>query len=500
MISGDVRVRAANGRVAGELVLARAAAELALPRVRFGRILAVGGHGEVAIESKPSLALHDVAIGRLTAGGPIEVEARIDDNGTARPVSVAFTPGSGTLTAHGDRIPLAGVAALVPRALDLSTAHASGALAIRRDGSDWRVDLAGGFTDVHVQHAAIAAKPITVSATLHGVATLSHDAIALRDAVVDVGAAHYDASGWLHRGSPASAELDVGLQQGACDGLLASLPGELLGPLDGMAMTGTFGGRGRLAIDLQAPVGEGVTLDLDLDNHCDVTAEPPNADVTQLASVSDQAFADGSHAKVGKDQPGWVRVHDLPSYVIGAFTSAEDARFFDHRGFDVKQIAKSLEIDLRDGQISRGGSTISQQLIKNSFLSQRRSLDRKIQEAILTWRLETRMSKHAIIERYLNIIELGPHVYGLGAAAHHWFDKPASELTVKQAAFLGGLTAEPTAMSRHVRRAGALDPESAARVDLVLHMMRANGVIDGDDLDRASAAAINFAPSALKRD
>ena len=481
-------------------MLSRAAAELSLPRVRFGRILAVGGRGSVAIDNARAIALHDVAIGRLAAGGAIEVEARLDDNGTARPVSVAFTPGSSMLTAHGDHIPMAGIAPLVPRALDLSTAHASGTLTVRRDEGDWRVDLAGGFTDIRVQHAALAAQPIAVSASLHGVATLSHDAIALRDAVIDVGAAHYNASGWLHRGSPTSAQLDVTLQQGACDALLASVPVELRGPLDGMAMTGTFGGRGRLAIDLQAAVGDGVTLDLDLDNHCDVTAEPPNADVTQLAGVSDQVFADGSHALVGKDQPGWVRVHDLPSYVIGAFTSAEDARFFDHHGFDVKQIAKSLEIDLRDGQISRGGSTISQQLIKNAFLSQRRSLDRKIQEAILTWRLESRLSKHAIIERYLNIIELGPHVYGLHAAAHHWFDKPASELTVKQAAFLGGLTAEPTAMSRHVRRAGALDPESAARVDLVLHMMRANGVIDGDDLDRATAAPINFAPSALKHD
>src|SRR6185437_10659460 len=262
--------------------------------------------------------------------------------------------------------------------------------------------------------------------------------------------------------------LDVALAPAPCADLLASLPAELRGPLDGMALTGTFGGHAHVAVDLAAPLGDGVTLATELANHCDVTAEPPAADATALAAPGDQTFADGSRARVGKGTPGWTELRRLPGHVAAAFVAAEDARFYDHHGFDAVQIGKSLEIDLRDRTVARGGSTISQQLVKNAFLTQRRTLDRKLQEAILTWRLEARLDKATILERYLNVIELGPHVFGIGAAARYWFDEPASELTVAQAAFLAAMTAEPRAMCRRVRRAGGLDADSRARVETVL--------------------------------
>jgi hypothetical protein len=499
VISGRVHVRGGTPRLSGELMLARAAAELALPHARFGRLLAVGGRGAVAIDDRPVLAVRDVAIGRLSTGGPVEARAVLDDDGAAREVSMSVaTPFA--ITLRGERVPLSGLAPLAPRAIDLSVAHASGAVAIRRDGADLRVDVTGTVADARINHAAIAPQPVALDAGIRGTISVSADAIAVRDASIDVGAAHFFATGWLRRGGPLDASLDVALHPARCAALLASLPAELIGPLDGMTMSGTFGGHGRLAVDLAAPLGDGTTLELALDNVCQVSVEPPAGDVGQLLGAAEQVFADGSRARVGRGEPGWVRVHELPSYVVGAFTSAEDARFFDHRGFDIKQIAKSLEIDLRDGQISRGGSTISQQLIKNTFLAQRRSLDRKLQEAVLTWRLESRLTKHQILERYLNIIELGPHVFGLGAAARYWFDEPVGELTMRQAAFLAALTSEPTLMSRHVRHAGGLDPESAARIDLILHAMRTGGVIDADDLDRARAAPMRFADRALRRE
>jgi membrane peptidoglycan carboxypeptidase len=190
----------------------------------------------------------------------------------------------------------------------------------------------------------------------------------------------------------------------------------------------------------------------------------------------------------------------LPGHVPGAFVSAEDARFHVHAGFDLLQIARSLEIDLREHRLARGGSTISQQLVKNAFLSQRRSFDRKLQEAILTWRLEARLDKVQILERYLNLIELGPRVYGLTAAARHWFDAAPHELTIRQAAFLAALTSEPTSMSRRVRRAGGLDADSAARVDIVLRAMRRDGLLDAAELDVARTTGLHFAAAALKQE
>jgi membrane peptidoglycan carboxypeptidase len=190
----------------------------------------------------------------------------------------------------------------------------------------------------------------------------------------------------------------------------------------------------------------------------------------------------------------------LHHYVLGAFVAAEDGRFFEHHGFDPTQIARSLEIDLRDHRLARGGSTISQQLVKNAFLTQRRSLDRKLEEAILTWRLESRLDKKTILERYLNIIELGPHIFGIRPASQYWFSVSAREMSVKQAAFLAALTSEPQTMSRRIRHAGGLDAESAARVDIVLHAMYRDGVIDKEQYETARETPLHFASSALKRD
>jgi membrane peptidoglycan carboxypeptidase len=248
------------------------------------------------------------------------------------------------------------------------------------------------------------------------------------------------------------------------------------------------------------PAGEGVYLAVDLDNRCTVSAEPPAADAATLALASDQTFADGSHARVGKGQPDFAELRTLPYFLPAAFVSAEDGRFYDHHGFDITQIGKSFEIDLRDHKLARGGSTISQQLVKNSFLAQHRTLDRKLQEAILTWRLEARLTKKQILERYLNIIELGPRTFGVGAAARYWFGLPPQALELRQAAFLAALTSEPKSMGRRVRHASGLDAESAARVDVILHAMFRDGWIDRPQLDHARDLPMHFAAAALKAD
>ncbi len=178
----------------------------------------------------------------------------------------------------------------------------------------------------------------------------------------------------------------------------------------------------------------------------------------------------------------------------------EAGRFFSHPGFDTVQIARSFEIDLRDGRRARGGSTISQQLVKNAFLSYRRTFDRKVQEAILTWRLEERLDKKQILTRYLNIIELGPRVFGVGAAAMYWFDRSPREVSVKQAAFLAAITSEPTSMSRRVRKAGGLDPQSAERVATILRAMYRDGVISTEDFELAKAQPMYFAAAAIRSD
>ncbi len=496
-ITGRVRIRATRGRGSLELELGRAAAELSLPKMTFGRMLAVAGHGSVTVGARTA-QLRDVAVGRLQPGGPLELRAAVDDAGFPRSLEASFVPGDSTLTIRGDHVPLGVLAELAPHSLVIDDAHASGSLVVRRRATGLELAADGSFDGVTIDHRSIAPAPITLAGELRATVAITPDAIAVDHGELVLGAAHWSLTGWARRGTPASAELDLHLAQAPCADLLTSLPAELRGPLDGMVVTGDLSGHARLSLDLAAPVGDGAELAVDLHNHCDVLAEPPASDVTALAGTIDELMPDGSHQRIGKDEPGWVALHHLPSHVSAAFVAAEDARFYDHRGFDLHQIARSLEIDLRDRKLARGGSTISQQLIKNAFLTQRRSLDRKIQEAILTWRLEARLDKHAILERYLNTIELGPHVFGIAAAARYWFDEDPHDLTVRQAAFLAALTSEPTSMAHRVRHAGKLDPDTVARVDIVLRGMKKSGAIDADQLDKAKAAAMHFASGALR--
>ena len=497
VITGQLRIHGEAGGLRGDLDLARSAAEVSLPHVHFGRVLAVGGTGALYVAGEKAITLRDVALGRLSGTGSLEVRASLEDGGVSRELAVSIDP-SLAVTLRGDRIPLRPFAPLAPKALQLDGGRASGQLVVQRNGATVQLAVDGSVEGIRVEHKALAEQPIPVTAAVRGTFALSPDALAIDHASIDFGRAHWTASGWWRRGQPVSGQIDLRLATAPCADLLASLPAEIRGPLDGMAMSGSFGGHARLAIDLAAPDGQGVDLTAELANQCTVTAEPPAADVTKLAGTLDQIFADGSHGMVGKTEASWYELRRLPPWVPLAFVSAEDGRFFDHHGFDLTQIGKSLEIDLRDHRIARGGSTISQQLIKNSFLTQRRTLDRKLQEAVLTWRLEQRLEKKTILERYLNIIELGPHVFGLRAAATHWFGVSPRELSIKQAAFLAALTSEPESMSRRVRRAGGLDADSATRVDVILRAMRRDGVIDDAQLATARESGLHFAQTALR--
>ncbi|HEU4728058.1 MAG TPA: biosynthetic peptidoglycan transglycosylase, partial [Kofleriaceae bacterium] len=516
--TGAVHVTGSAGPLAIALGFARSAAELSLPQLRLGRVLAVDGVGTVdgsagtagpaarapaappSPPPAPPLArLADIAVGRLAPDGPLELHASVDDDGIPRALAIAVQPRDLAIAIRGERVPLQALAAAVPHGLAVDTAHASGAVIVRRGPGRVAIDVDGAVEGARIDHRAIAELPVPLAAEIHASVAISGDAIAVPRAALAIGAARWTATGWLRRAAPLSGQIDASLAPAPCRDLLASLPAELRGPLDGMVVDGSFGGHLRIAVDLAAPAGDGVRLAASASETCRVLGEPPEADVGRLAAPGDPGPSDGSRARPAGDARGFTPLARLPRHVVRAFVSAEDARFYDHAGFDLDQIARSLEIDLREHRLARGGSTISQQLVKNAFLSQRRSFDRKLQEAILTWRAEARLDKRQILERYLNLIELGPRVHGVAAAAQYWFGIAPRELSVRQAAFLAALTSEPSSMTRRIRRAGGLDPESLARVEQVLRAMHRDGAIDGDELDAARSERLAFARGAGAR-
>jgi monofunctional biosynthetic peptidoglycan transglycosylase len=144
----------------------------------------------------------------------------------------------------------------------------------------------------------------------------------------------------------------------------------------------------------------------------------------------------------------WVPYSRISPHLKRAVVAAEDAKFLDHEGFDWEAIQKAMTRNERRGRIVAGASTISQQLAKNLFLSGSRSWVRKGQEAIITWMLETTMSKRRILELYLNFAEWGEGVFGAEAAARHHFGVAAAALSAEQAAWLASILPSPRRYER----------------------------------------------------
>ena len=170
----------------------------------------------------------------------------------------------------------------------------------------------------------------------------------------------------------------------------------------------------------------------------------------------------------------WVPLSRISQHLRHAVVAAEDASFFTHEGFDWEGIKEAAMHNLEAGEFKRGGSTITQQLAKNLYLSSERSLFRKTKEALITRELEQHLSKKRILELYLNVAEWGHGVYGAEAAAHHHFGKPAHELTADEAAWLAAMLPSPRRYdplrkttfltSRHERILKWIDRQSAAPV------------------------------------
>lgn len=157
----------------------------------------------------------------------------------------------------------------------------------------------------------------------------------------------------------------------------------------------------------------------------------------------------------------WTPYERISPHVKRAVLVAEDINFFAHRGFDVGEIRLALREALEEGEAPRGASTITQQLAKNLWLSPSRNPVRKLREALLTWQLERALGKRRILELYLNVVELGPGVYGIEAASRRHFGKPAADLDEDEAAQLAGGLPNP----------GAWQPGSGSRV-YVRHVAR----------------------------
>ena len=190
----------------------------------------------------------------------------------------------------------------------------------------------------------------------------------------------------------------------------------------------------------------------------------------------------------GPRNPWWTPSDSIPSEMEWAVIVAEDANFYRHEGIDVKAIKSAIKYDLEKKRFARGASTITQQTAKNLFLSREKSVTRKIEEIYLAKRMEQELTKGRILELYLNIVELGPMVYGIGHGARYYFDKPASSLTPRECAFLAAMLPGPQKVYNPYRHLDRV----LKRSDMVLRLLRQKGVLTDAEYRQALAETPNI--------
>jgi monofunctional glycosyltransferase len=173
------------------------------------------------------------------------------------------------------------------------------------------------------------------------------------------------------------------------------------------------------------------------------SAEPlRNGNPATTALIQARAQEAREHGRPARHNQHWVPLSQISPWLQRAVINSEDARFFEHDGIDVEQTKIALTTAVEEGHFQRGASTITQQLAKNLWLGEERTLWRKLREAILARRLE-KLGKHRVLELYLNVVEWGDGIYGADAAARVWFGKPAVELLPEESAILAAMLPAP---------------------------------------------------------
>jgi len=222
-----------------------------------------------------------------------------------------------------------------------------------------------------------------------------------------------------------------------------------------------------------------------------IASDIPQLDPLNQSDLAQDGFIYASDGKTvlarlrGSESRVLVGSDQISEDMKRAIVAVEDRRFWEHRGVDIRGIARAVWADIQAKDYVQGASTITQQFVKNTYVKNDRTISRKLKEAALAWQLERRWSKDRILTAYLNTVYFGNAAYGIQMAARVYFDKKAGELTLPEAALLAGIPANPTAYDP------ALNPKAArARRTTVLELMRDQDLITEEQFRRADATPL----------
>ncbi len=191
----------------------------------------------------------------------------------------------------------------------------------------------------------------------------------------------------------------------------------------------------------------------------------------------------------GKEDRQVVKLNQISPYAIQAVLAAEDSEFYKHGGFSLSSTARAMMSNMKAGRVVQGGSTITQQMVKNLFINEderyKRTISRKVVELLISLEVESRYPKDKILEVYLNQVYFGNLAYGIERASQRYFSKPSSQLNIEEAAYLASLLTAPSQLSKDLKAA-------MQRQKYVLSKMLENGYISKKEYEKASKAKLNF--------
>jgi len=348
-----------------------------------------------------------------------------------------------------------------------------------------QVDVEGSLVmaGLSFDHPRLSETPIReVSFQARGSATLRplEGRLAYEDVVVTSGRAEAHLSGAVVANDGIQMVSFHGrLPPTRCDDAIDAIPQDLLAESAGFSWEGSISGRVDLEVDRNEL--DATTLEIDLTDGCRFETVPAVADLRRVRTtfVHRVQEPDGTvfEMSTGPGTPSWTSLIGVSPFVVHSIVGHEDAGFFGHHGFAVYAIRDALKRNLREGRYVVGASTITMQLAKNLFLHREKTLARKVQEVLLTWWLESALSKAEILELYLNIIEYGPGVYGITQASQHYFGRHPRELTPAESAYLACILPNPKGLQASYDQ-GSLTSAMRNRLTRFLRHLNERGRID----------------------
>jgi hypothetical protein len=479
--------------------------EVAAARVPGMPVTATGRRASLAIPGGGVLA-EDATVEASFAGQGVSVELRRGDPDGASPslrISCRTAGDVADLEVQARDLALRALGVLTePRGVGLDEARADLHLVASFDMERRRVpfQVDSQLRGLEVHHLAVDRTPwrnVGVEFHVSGQVATAAGRVDIESAEVRAFGAQLNAKGWAELLGTPRGEITVSTPPAAplpCASLLASAAPPVRQALQGLSLGGKLGVSVALAFD--AAAWETLTLDVQVNPRCTVKTEPQVlASLTPALLQKTPIGSSAAHLPLGKDNPDFASLGEMPKHLPAAFLTSEDSRFFSHDGFDIEMIRHALVQDLETGTFGRGASTITQQLAKNLFLTPHRTLARKLEETVLAWRLHNLLGKQRILELYLNVIDLGPGVRGVRQAARVYFGKELYQLRPIESAYLAALTPNPHVLARRFRD-GHVDDGWLQRLHDLLAMMKRSGRLTAAEL----AAARGTKPALRKVD